>query len=166
MQEDAAIRKKLVEAFGPSVFQHDGRLARQVLAERVFTNPANLRTLNRIVHPAVFARIGGMLEELPSERRRPYVIVEAALIYESGYDSELDYVVAVNADEAVRIRRIMKRDGCAEQAVRDRMQSQMNPEQIRKKADFVIINDGDPRALSPGVHLLHTLLSSLAAGRP
>jgi dephospho-CoA kinase len=166
MDTDSAVRANLRSAFGKSVFGDDGRLERKILAERVFSRPEELLRLNQIVHPAVFALISTRIQSLPASKRSPYVLVEAALIFETGFDSRLDYTVVVEAEERVRIRRIMERDGLTESEILNRMRSQMPPAEKNVRADFVILNDGTAKDLLPRVRLLDTILSALAVPGP
>ncbi len=165
MEADSGLRDRLIRAFGGEVFGADGRLARRWLADRVFRDPGAVETLNGLVHPAVFLRIERLIDDMKPQTRFPYVLIEAALLYESGYDNRLDYVITVEADEAVRISRIVERDRTTEEAVRARMRFQLDPSRTRKRADFVITNDGAVDAIAPAVALLHRILSSLAAAR-
>ncbi len=155
------IKASLRKAFGDGVFRPDGLVDRKALAACVFNNRRRLQTLNAIIHPHVFRSIEQTLRQLPSTQKRPYVIIEAALIFESGMDDQLDYVVVVSADEEVRIDRVMKRDGVSRDEVLARMQSQMNVEQALRRADFVLQNDGAEADLAHTVAFLDSLLKRL-----
>lgn len=161
---DPAIRRSLRREFGGGVFLPGGELDRKALAAVVFADPARLEQLNRLVHPAVFAEIDRQVGALPPGRRTPYLIVEAALIYESGMDRRLDYVIAVHASVETRLRRVMQRDGATREEILSRMHSQMAPEEKLELADFSIANDGSPEDLRKAVLLFDTLLVHLAAG--
>lgn len=163
-ENDPAIRRSLRREFGEGVFLPGGKLDRKGLAAVVFADPARLERLNRLVHPAVFAEIERLVGALPAARRTPYVIVEAALIYESGMDRRLDYVIAVHASVETRLRRVMQRDGATREEVLPRMHAQMAPEEKLALADFSIANDGTPDDLRKAVLLFDTLLAHLAAG--
>lgn len=154
----AAIRTK----FGDGVFLPDGTLNRSALAARVFSSPSKLKTLNAIVHPYVFGEIERRLDELPAAAKCPYVLIEAALIFESGMDKQLDYVIVVHAEQEERIRRVMERDGVPRADVLARMKSQMNVQQALRRADFIIANDGSVEDLERQVTFLDSLLQKLA----
>jgi dephospho-CoA kinase len=165
MEESPALRRQLIEAFGDTTYLPDGSLNRQKLAKDLFTNPRNLRTVNSIVHPAVREELQRRLDELPASVRRPYVLIEAALVYESKLDKWLDYVIVVDADEEKRIQRVVSRDRVTNHDVILRMKAQTSPAQKVKAADFVIMNNDDEAALLPRVNLIHQILSSLSASR-
>lgn len=155
------IKASIRQAFGDEVFLPNGLVDRKALAARVFKNRSHLRTLNTIIHPHVFRSIEETLSQLPAEQKKPYVIIEAALIFESGMDKGLDFVVVVSADEKLRIDRVMKRDGVAREEVLARMQAQMDVEEALRRADFVLTNDGAEADLEKSVRFLDTLLRKL-----
>jgi dephospho-CoA kinase len=165
-ETDPEVRRAVRLAFGEAAYGPDGRLQRTFLADRVFSHPHELRRLNAIVHPAVFQAIDREIEALPPAGRCPYVIVEAALIYESGFDGAMDYVIVVDAPEELRVRRIMERDGLQPGPIRLRMKAQLPAAAKRERADFVIINEGAEGDLVPRVQFLDTLLSSIASRTP
>lgn len=136
------IKSSIRKMFGENVFLPNGLLDRKALAAIVFKNHSLRKKLDSIIHPHVFVAIEDAIEKLPPSKRSPYVIIEAALIYESGMDERLDYVVVVNADEETRIRRVMERDQATREAVLARIHSQMDMAKKVKLADFIIENDG------------------------
>ncbi len=141
MQEDERLRTEITEAFGPESYDAGGRLNRKHLAAEVFGSEAGVEKINALVHPRVF-------EAFEAEKRRSeadgatLLVHEAALIYESGADAHLDAVAVVDAPEGVRIERAAARDGVPEKAVRARMGHQLPPAELRRRADFLIENDG------------------------
>lgn len=150
----AAIRK----TFGGSVFLPTGYLNRQILADIVFQNPTSRKKLDAIIHPHVFAALDERIEDTPAVKRKPFVLIEAALIFESGMHERLDYVIVIHADEETRIRRVMDRDKIDRDAVLARIQSQMDPKEKRELADFVIENDGNEEELKGRVEFLDKIL--------
>lgn len=139
MNEDPELRRRLVAAFGDRTYAEDGRLDRDYLAGRIFSNPEDRRRMNGIVHPAVRASFS----DFTRQARRdgvPVVVREAALI--TGTEDELDEVVLVQAPENARVRRVAERDETDEAAVRSRMEAQPSHDQFRAVADRVVTNDG------------------------
>ena len=137
------------ERFGPDLIGEQG-VDRQALARIVFNDPAALQDLNAIVHPAVrmaFARWA-------DAQHAPYVVMEAAILAESGGRSQVDDLVVVSAPEDLRVQRVMARDGVDEQAVRDRMANQLTDAEREAQADAVLVND-ERRLLLPQVLALH-----------
>jgi dephospho-CoA kinase len=157
------VRKEVTRLLGREAYLEQGPLDRKFVAGRVFADHALLRKLNAIVHPPVTARVQELADALPSERRRPYVLVEAALVYESGMDQMLDKVIVVDAAEETRISRVMKRDGVDRDAVLLRMTSQLPAEVKAGHADFVIRNDENSTSLEEKVRFIDTLLTALGS---
>lgn len=159
MVEDPGLRHAIVEAFGPQSYQPDGQLNRAYLAARVFHDPEALRQLNALVHPRVLAAFKQAREQAARERV-PLLVLEAALLFESGADQLVDHVLVVDAPEAERIRRVVARDGMAPEQVRARMRHQLPPEVLRQRADFVIENTGSLEALRHQVATLYRQLTT------
>lgn len=138
MVKDEKVIAAIKNAFGEHSYAGDGELNRSFLAETVFNNPEKLEQLNTIVHPAVI-QAGADWAEAQSTG---YSIKEAALLFESGSYTTLDYTILVTAPEEVRVERVMQRDGVSKEQVLARMDKQWSDEEKRKLADFVIVNDG------------------------
>jgi dephospho-CoA kinase len=137
MRDDPDIREALTLAFGPKAYSN-GELQREWLASVVFTDPGKTALLNGIVHPAVIRDAA----EWMLRQKAPYSLKEAALVFESGSDKELDYVIGVAAPEEVRLDRVMSRDGLSLRQVQDRMAKQMPESEKMALCDRVIVNDG------------------------
>lgn len=166
MDREVPIKKKVQQLLGAAAYTSEGKLNRKFVADRVFTDSSSKKKLDAIVHPAVFREIENQVSSLPPERRNPYVIVEAALIYESGLDKDLDYVIVVEAGEETRIRRVMQRDTCSREEVLRRIAAQMAPDEKSKRADFVIRNDSSPDQLPPKIRFIDHLLTQMAKTVP
>jgi dephospho-CoA kinase len=152
MNEDAAIKTQLVQHFGAATYK-DGLLDRSYLSAQVFGDKEKLELLNSIVHPVTIADAASWMQQ----QTAPYAIKEAALIFESGMQKELDYVIGVYAPVALRIFRSMKRDGSSKEKVLARMNQQMDEDIKMKLCDTVITND-ERQAVLPQVMLLHQKL--------
>jgi dephospho-CoA kinase len=161
-ESDPEVRGRIAAEFGRSMFTSAGVLDRRALADVVFRDRRSLALLNGIIHPAVFRRLDETLAALPPEARKPYVIEEAALIYESGRDRSLDYVIVVDAPEETRIARIMARDGVSREDIVMRMQSQMPPHEKLRKADFTLENSGPESGIREKVTFFDRILGALA----
>jgi len=159
MNEDPDIRKQVIAHFGEEAYA-DNILNRRFLAEIVFKDKEKLRLLNSLVHPITIAKA----EEWMQNHNTPYVIKEAALIFESGSQEGLDYVIGVSAPLHVRIQRTMKRDGVSRDEVLRRMQHQIQESTKMRLCDFVIRND-DQHLVLPQVLALHEKLKRLAVGQ-
>lgn len=117
-----------------------GALDRAALAEIVFNDPSARERLNAILHPHI--RRLAMERETPAKRGQLVVHV-VPLLFETGYDQLVEKTIAVVAPEDSRIARIVARDGIDEARVRARMAAQIDPEEARNRADYVIENDGN-----------------------
>jgi dephospho-CoA kinase len=158
---DPIIKERIREEFGSEVFRGDGSLNRKAMADIVFLNKEKREKLNAIVHPAVIKKIDEEIRKLEGNGDTPFVIHEAALIYEAGVDKKLDYVIVVDANEDKRIRRVMDRDGISKKDVQRRIDAQIPAEMKRKMADFVLENDGDRKSLEQRARFLHNLFLTL-----
>ena len=137
MGENESIRTGLVMYFGGEVFQ-DEQLNRKYLADRIFSDPDARTFVNSLVHPAVRADFASWVH---TRGGNPYVIEEAALLFETGAWKELDYNILIDAAVETRIKRIIRRDGLERADVLTRMASQMDPGKGREYTDFIIRND-------------------------
>ena len=158
MNTDPVIRRNIVKEFGDRAYNDHG-LDRSYLASVVFNDKEKLALLNSLTHPATIEHANKWMQQQHS----PYIIKEAALIFESGSNKHLDYVIGVSAPEEIRIRRVMERDGVSEEQVRSRMARQMNEEEKIALCDFVVVND-EREFLITQVLSLHAELVKLAIG--
>jgi len=159
MNEDPEIRKQLIQHFGQEAYA-DNLLNRRFIAEIVFRDKEKLRLLNSLIHPITIAKA----EEWMMKHKTPYVIKEAALIFESGSQENLDIVIGVSAPLAVRIQRTIKRDGITREEVLARMQNQIEESIKMRLCDFVIRND-DEHLVLPQVVAVHEKLKKLSFSR-
>ena len=157
LQEDPAARDEVIAAFGPASYGADGRLDRPYLAAQVFGDEAKVAQINRIVHPRVFAAFEKAKVQAEADGIA-LLVKEAALIFEAGGEQHLDAVAAVLAPQAERLRRVTSRDGVTREQVRARMAHQLPPEELRRRADYVIENDGDLEDLQRQVQALYQKL--------
>ncbi|MBF0432775.1 MAG: dephospho-CoA kinase [Fibrobacteria bacterium] len=141
MEHDESVKTKIIEQFGQVSYLSDGTLDTKYLAEVVFSDAHTLKQINNIVHPPVFVSFQKATEKA-SIAGKELIIMEAALIYEVGYESHLDIVLAVDAPAEERIIRVARRDNITREAILNRMQHQMPSGELVRKADYVIYNDG------------------------
>lgn len=140
MRDDPGVRAKVQSLFGAEAYDDGGELNRSYIADRVFQDAQMLEKLNAIVHPAVAQDFRDWCgRRAPGT---PYVIEEAALIFEIDAHRRLDKTILVYAPEALRISRVVARDGTTEEQVRARMERQMDDHSKVPLADFIIVNDG------------------------
>jgi dephospho-CoA kinase len=161
MESDAALRTELVKTFGEEAYRSDGTLNRVYLAEKIFSSAQLRRRMNAIVHPFVFQAIDRVIATECDAGREAYVLIEAALIFESGLDRTLDAVLLVDAPMELRVDRISRRDGFPADQIRLRIQSQESAATLRKKADFVLDNIGDIAEIRPKVCFLDSIFTQI-----
>lgn len=153
---DKDLMASLKEHFGEDIYTGD-QLNRQKLAALVFNDPAKLELLNRLVHPPTIKDA----EDWMTRQAAPYVIKEAALLFESGSVGGLDYVIGVYAPVHLRIKRTMDRDKVSREEVQARMNRQIDEDIKMRLCDFVITNN-EQQLVIPQVVQLHQRLLQLA----
>jgi dephospho-CoA kinase len=135
MQSNQEMKSKLIEQFGSSIYHASG-LQKEKLAAIVFNDPYQLQLLNAIVHPVTIQAA----KNWAAKQNSPYVIKEAALIFESGAADGLFKVIGVTAPLSLRLQRVMHRDGVSKEQVEARMQHQISDTIKMRLCDYVIEN--------------------------
>ena len=153
MNSDSTIKERIIARFGAESFE-DGVLNRAYLAQRVFASEEELAALNAIVHPRVMEDFEAWAESAEGE----YVLLESAILFESGFDSKVDMVVAIMAPEDLRIERAMQRDGVTKEQVVERMRRQLSDEERCSRSKYAIVNI-ELDELEEDVEQLHRRLS-------
>jgi dephospho-CoA kinase len=158
MVTDEVFINAIKSAFGEISYFTDGTLNRKHIAAIVFNNDAELKKLNSMVHPAVFRAFDAWLNNFDDV---PYVLKEAALLFESDSYKFCDYTVMVQAPLETRIKRVMQRDGLTRDEVESRNSKQFSEEKKTQLADYIIKNDGTQLVI-PQVLELHKRFLSLS----
>ena len=160
MVNDKALKTELIAAFGPEAYTEDGELNRTYIGSIVFNNPERLQQLNSLVHPHVRYDFFNWVSQ---HADKPYIIKEAALMYESEAWKQIDKMIAVYAPLEVRLKRLLKRDKHRTEAdIRAIISKQLSEEEKMARADFVITND-DLQMVIPQVLALHEQFLKLAS---
>jgi len=155
MEEDPELKQKITQLFGADTYL-DGKLDRAFLAGIVFNDKEKLALLNNVVHPATLAAASDWM----NQQTAPYMVKEAALIFEAGAEKHLDLVIGVSAPKDMRIKRVMERDGIGKEQAEARMQNQMDDTEKMSLCDYVIIND-EKHLIIPQVLRIHqTIMNS------
>jgi dephospho-CoA kinase len=136
LMQSSAILEAIKTSFGDAIFEK-GQLNRQQLAAIVFSDPEKLNQLNNIIHPAVKKQFTIWLSQYLTA---PFVIYEAAILFESGSYQNCDIIITVTAPFEDRIARVMQRDSSSREQVVQRINAQWTDEQRISKSDFVIDN--------------------------
>ncbi|MDD3766810.1 MAG: dephospho-CoA kinase [Eubacteriales bacterium] len=135
---------EVVGFFGKEILSENGEINRKRLGEIVFSSKDKLQKLNSITH----FRISEKIDEIIQENKDKNILIDAALLFESGMDAKCDKVIAILAPKDVRIKRIMERDGLIYEKALKRINSQSSDEFYRLRADFVLQNDGRPESFA------------------
>jgi dephospho-CoA kinase len=139
---DGAAYSPTIERFGAGILRSDGSIDRKKLASVVFMERDSLDALTAIVHPAVFRLEQTLMERFAADDPQGIVVVEAAILIETGRFREYDRIIVAACDEATQIARGMKRDGISEEEVRARMANQLPLETKKLYADYVVDTSG------------------------
>lgn len=145
---------ELIAAFGKDIATEDGALDRAAMRRLVFSSELaedNRARLNEIAHRHVLSEVRRKISEL-RKTNAPAVLVDAPLLFESGFDKECDAVISVVAPVDVRVSRIMKRDGISSEAAYARISTQISDAELLSRSDFVINNCGDSSVLMADIN--------------
>lgn len=158
MAKEEGLKKKILSTFGPNAYTKEGELNRKFLATTVFSAPEKLASLNALVHPAVAADF----DAWASKQTSPYVIKEAALLFETGASKQLDYVINVSSPLKIRMNRVLIRDpDRSELQVNQIIDQQLPDDRKNEQADFIIKNQ-ENKLIIPQVLDLHNKLCALS----
>ena len=142
--------EQVVAAFGDGILQEDRGIDRRKLGAIVFSNSGQLAKLNQIMHPLMARMVADKIETLRSQGV-DVVVVEAALLFEAGWDYLVQEVWVTDSPDSVVIERLKKRNNLSEEEARNRISSQMDRNARLEKADFVIDNSGDMAGLNNAI---------------
>ena len=157
MNRSKVIRKKLIKLFGEAAYK-DGTLNKPYLSSKIFNDKTFLAKMNAIVHPKVASHFKRWLKKQDA----PYVIKEAAIIFEHKLESQYHYIITVIADENLRIQRVIKRDNTSKEKVENIIKNQLSDAEKIKKSDFVITNNNLELAKKQAVKVHNKILQTLA----
>ena len=145
IQNDQKLITQIAERFGKNLYDPALKLDRKKLASIVFQDKEALRDLNQLVHPIVFHDHKSWIND---HLNYSYTIKEAAILIESGGYEFVDKIIVVDAPQSLRINRVCRRDQVSISQVQDRIKNQMDQEERKKHADFIIQNDGSSSLLA------------------
>ena len=138
MTESEVLRDSLKELVGEGVYLPDGQLNRPFLAAYLFADPSHTSAVNARVHPCVREDF----RQWCCQQTAPVVAMECAILFESGFHTLVDRVLAVSAPHELCLSRAMARDGATAEQVQARMRAQMDDAERQARADVVLYNDG------------------------
>ena len=135
---------QIVSTFGANILKSDQSIDRKKLGKLVFSNKESRKTLNQIAHPFILEEEERQISELKAQKnpRSSVIIVEAALMIETGSYQRYDSIIVVNCHPKIQIERLMLRDGLSEKEALQRISSQLPAEEKIKHAQYVMENSG------------------------
>jgi dephospho-CoA kinase len=152
LNTDSVLREQIAATFGSETYKN-GLLDKKYLATLVFNKPDQLAKLNALVHPATI-EAANIWAKHCEEQGSPYILKEAALLFEAGTNVGLDFIIGVTAPVEMRIARVMERDHVTREEVLKRMQHQLDDTEKMKRCNFVIDNN-EVSLVIPQVLALH-----------
>ena len=154
MTSSRKLIKLVKEEFGNDIYK-DSDLNKEKLASIVFSDSDKLQKLNSLVHPIVKEEFNNWYKKQTS----PYVIKEAAILFESNSHIGLDAVICVSAPLELRMKRLLNRDNYSEKEIKKRIENQISQEEKQKLSDYIIVND-EKELLLPKIIRIHKELLS------
>lgn len=152
MEHDEVLIHDIKQLFSDAAYKN-GLLDRQYIASIVFSDPQKLQQLNALTHPATFR----YAEKWIAKQNAPYILKEAAILFESGSHKDMDAIIGVYAPIELRIKRVLHRDNTSEEKVRERIAQQMDEDEKMKLCNYIITND-EVHPIIPQVLAIHDLL--------
>lgn len=134
-------QNEVISEFGTDVLGANGRIDKSKLSRIVFQDEDNQLTLNTIIHPYVFTEIDKDFDLTLSKGENDIFVVDAALIYESGADTHMDYVIVVTSHLGLRVERVLARGDLSRNEFLKRVELQWSDEEKVQMADFIILNN-------------------------
>ncbi len=154
LNKDKKLIRKVKKIFGEEMYFTDGSLDRERLAAVVFNDPKELERISEMIHPLVQKKFEKWCSQY---NKSPYILKEAAILFETGHYHDLDKVIHVFAPKSQRINRVIKRDNTTKEKVEKRMRFQYSDEERNRLADYIVMNE-DGIDLLPEVMELHEIL--------
>lgn len=166
LTRDGECYEDVVRRFGPAILDRDGNIDRPQLAGIVFNDPAELKALNAIVHPAVQRHEERMIAEIAAKEPDAVIVIEAAILIEAGLHRRFNLLIVATCDEASQLERALARNpDVSALDIRARMERQMPMDQKRAAANFVIDTSGEPEATLRQTRHIYSILRDMAIQR-
>ena len=151
LKNNETVQSELIAEFGTDIMSGDEKIDNNKLARIAFQDQDNQLRLNSIIHPYVFQEIDKNFDDVLEKGTYDIFVVDAALIYESGADTHMDYVIVITALLQIRMERALKRESLTRDEILKRMDLQWSEEEKIALSDFVIHNDGTEKELLASV---------------
>ena len=154
LSSNDVVQHELISEFGTDIINPSGEIDKKKLARVAFQDVDHQRRLNSVVHPYIYDLIDNSYDKVLSDGKHNVFIIDAAMIYESGYDIHLDYVIVITAQLKNRMERTLDRNTLTREEILKRMEFQWTEEEKVNMADFVIHNDGTEKELNNNIKSL------------
>ena len=154
LSENDVVQHELISEFCTDIINAAGKIDKEKLARVAFQDVDHQRRLNSVVHPYIYDLIDNSYEKILSEGKHTVFIIDAAMIYESGYDIHLDYIIVITAQLKNRMERALARNTLTREEILKRIEFQWTEEEKVGMADFVIHNDGTEKELNNNIKSL------------
>ncbi len=164
MEKGEAAYEKIVSFFGSDILDENDNILRKKLGNIVFSDKAKLKTLENIVHPAIYEYEKKERSKIYSKDDKAVVITHAALIIESGSIDKYDALIVISCPDELQVERVMQRDNFSEEKARNIVAHQMPNEERLKYADFIIDNSSTLDDLYNEVKRVHNLITQINYG--
>ena len=164
MEKGEAAYEKIVSFFGKDILDKNGSILRKKLGDIVFNDKAKLKTLENIVHPAIYEYERKERSKIYGRDDKAVVITHAALIIESGSIDKYDALIVISCPDELQVERVMQRDNFSEEKARNIVAHQMPNEERLKYADFIIDNSSTLDDLYNEVKRVHNLITQINYG--
>jgi len=148
------VQYELISEFGTDIIDGTGRVDKNKLSRVAFQDEDHQQRLNYVVHPYIFNLIDKEFNRVFNDKKHGVFIVDAALIYETGFDAHLDYVIVVTAHLKNRMERALGRETLSREEILKRVDFQWPEEEKVNMADFVVHNDGTEAELQKKIESL------------
>ena len=148
------VQHELISEFGTDIIDGTGRVDKNKLSRVAFQDEDHQQRLNSVVHPYIFNLIDKEFNRVFNDKKHGVFIVDAALIYETGFDAHLDYVIVVTAHLKNRMERALGRKTLSREEILKRVGFQWPEEEKVNMADFVVHNDGTEAELQKNIESL------------
>ena len=159
LQKNEIAQNEVISEFGTDVIDKSGMIQKTKLARVAFQDETHQLRLNTIIHPFVFKEIDKTFDEIKKINKNTLFVVDAALIYESGADTHMDYVIVVTSQLRIRTERVMNRGGLTRDEFLKRVDLQWPEEDKVNMADYVINNNGDEQELMREAKNIYKLIT-------
>ena len=151
LEKNEIVQHEVISEFGTDIINTTGKVDKNKLARVAFQDVDHQRRLNSVVHPYIYDLIDKTFDKVLNDGKYAVFIIDAAMIYESGYDIHLDYIIVITAQLKNRMERALARKTLTREEILKRIEFQWSEEEKVGMADFVIHNDGSEKELNDNI---------------